>query len=352
MMRYFYGSFFWSVIGLVIAGIIGHQMGGQSLASKFVFSCFVLSLLEVSISFDNAVVNATVLKNMTPLWQKRFVTWGILIAVFGMRLVFPIMIVAISVWIGPIETLKMAILEPDRYSEIMGAVHAEVAAFGGTFLALVAMKFFVDTDKVIHWWRWIEEPLTKVGRFQAIETAFMLTFLWVFSKTLPPEKCYSVLVSGVCGVITFLLVEGLGEVLKVPDSNSVDLNKASAGMFLYLEVLDASFSFDGVIGAFAITNNLFIIMIGLGIGALFVRSLTIMMVDRGTLEAFVYLEHGAFWAVGALAILMFTGVHYHLHEGLAGGIGLILIGWSVWASFVAKKRMSTEPPHFPDNPDN
>lgn len=337
-MRYFYGSFFWSVVGLIVAGLIGYRMGGQELAGKFVFTCFVLSLLEISISFDNAVVNATVLKNMTPLWQRRFVTWGILIAVFGMRLAFPVIIVALSVWIDPIETIQLAIFDPDRYSEIMQTVDAEVASFGGTFLALVAMKFFVDTDKVIHWWRWVEEPLTKVGRFHAIETALMLTFLWLFSKTLPPGESYSVLVAGVCGVVTFLLVEGLGELLRVPDSAIQNLHKASAGMFLYLEVLDASFSFDGVIGAFAITNNLFIIMIGLGIGALFVRSLTIMMVERGALDAFIYLEHGAFWAVGALATMMFIGVHHHLNEAITGGIGLFLIGWSVWASYVAKRN--------------
>lgn len=337
-MRYFYGSFFWSVVGLIVAGLIGYRMGGQELAGKFVFTCFVLSLLEISISFDNAVVNATVLKNMTPLWQRRFVTWGILIAVFGMRLAFPVIIVALSVWIDPIETIQLAIFDPDRYSEIMQTVDAEVASFGGTFLALVAMKFFVDTDKVIHWWRWVEEPLTKVGRFHAIETALMLTFLWLFSKTLPPDESYSVLVAGVCGVVTFLLVEGLGELLRVPDSAIQNLHKASAGMFLYLEVLDASFSFDGVIGAFAITNNLFIIMIGLGIGALFVRSLTIMMVERGALDAFIYLEHGAFWAVGALATMMFIGVHHHLNEAITGGIGLFLIGWSVWASYVAKRN--------------
>lgn len=339
LMRYFYSSFGWSFFGLALSGVLGYNMGGWPMAGQFMFLTFVLSLLEVSISFDNAVVNATVLKDMTPLWQRRFLTWGILIAVFGMRLVFPVLIVAISAWIGPIDTIKMAMFEPDRYAQIMTAVHAEVAAFGGTFLALVALKFFFDTDKTIHWWRWIEEPLTKVGRFHAIETALMLIFLWIFSKTLPPEKAYSVLVAGVCGVVTFLLVEGLGEVLKVPDGKNTDLHKASMGMFLYLEVLDASFSFDGVIGAFAITNNLFIIMIGLGIGALFVRSLTIMMVDRGALDAFIYLEHGAFWAVGALAAIMFTGVHTHIPEVFTGLIGIVLIGWSIWASRVAMKSV-------------
>lgn len=339
LLKYFYGSLAWSFIGITGAGVIGYQMGGWSQAWSFVFLAFVLSLLEVSISFDNAVVNATVLKDMTPLWQRRFMTWGILIAVFGMRLVFPIAIVAVSAWISPWETLRMAAMEPDRYSEIMTAVHAEVAAFGGSFLALVALKFFFDTDKEVHWWSWIERPLTKIGRLHSIETSLMLIFLWLFSKTLPETNQYSVLVAGVCGVITFLIVESIGEYLKIPDVNSTDIHKASVGMFLYLEVLDASFSFDGVIGAFAITNNLFIIMIGLGIGALFVRSLTIMMVERGTLQAFLYMEHGAFWAVGALATIMFLNVHFHIPEVFTGFIGIFLIGWSIWASHVASKKI-------------
>lgn len=339
LMQYFYGSFIWSIIGLVAAAALGYQISGDpKIAGEFMFLAFVLSLLEVSISFDNAVVNATVLKDMTPIWQRRFMTWGILIAVFGMRLVFPVMIVAISAWITPWETIQMATFQPDKYAEIMTAVHAEVAAFGGSFLALVSLKFFFDTEKEVHWLSWIEKPLSKIGRFHSIETSFMLLFLWLFSKTLPAEKAYPVLVAGICGVVTYLIVEAIGEFLKVPDaSSSTDLHKASIGMFLYLEVLDASFSFDGVIGAFAITNNLFLIMIGLGIGALFVRSLTIMMVDRGALDAFKYLEHGAFWAVAALAVIMFTNVHYHIPEVVTGLVGVVLIGWSIWASRVARR---------------
>jgi hypothetical protein len=104
------------------------------------------------------------------------------------------------------------------------------------------------------------------------------------------------------------------------------------GMFLYLEVLDASFSFDGVVGAFAITNNLFIIMIGLGIGAMFVRSLTIMLVEKGTLSEFRYLEHGAFYAIGILAIIMFANTIFHIPEVITGLIGAAFIGLSLWSS--------------------
>ena len=80
--------------------------------------------------------------------------------------------------------------------------------------------------------------------------------------------------------------------------------KAAFFMFLYLEVLDASFSFDGVIGAFAITNDIVLMALGLGIGAMYVRSLTVYLVRQGTLDDYVYLEHGAHYAIGALAVIL------------------------------------------------
>jgi hypothetical protein len=331
---YFTGSLIISIFGILLAGFLGwleHSTAAH--VAEFMFLCFVLSLLEVSISFDNAVVNATVLREMTPLWQRRFLTWGILIAVFGMRLVFPLLIVCISAAVGPLEALKIATFEPQRYADMMMAVHHEVAAFGGAFLALVALKYFFDAGKEVHWIRFIEEPLSRWGRLDAIEVAVVLVGLWVSSRALPPVEGFAVLQAGVAGIIVFVCVEALGEFLKAPKGGGIDPHRASLGMFLYLEVLDASFSFDGVIGAFAITNHLFLIAIGLGIGALFVRSLTIMMVEKGALEAFVYLEHGAFWAVASLALIMFLGIHFHIPELITGLVGVSFIGFAIWSSF-------------------
>ncbi|HMN70189.1 MAG TPA: DUF475 domain-containing protein, partial [Bdellovibrionales bacterium] len=110
------------------------------------------------------------------------------------------------------------------------------------------------------------------------------------------------------------------------------MEKASAAMFLYLEILDASFSFDGVIGAFALTNNLFIIAAGLGIGAMFVRSMTIMLVEKETLNEFAFLEHGAFYAIGALAMMMMLDIFIHIPEVVTGLIGAVIIVLSIWSS--------------------
>lgn len=320
-------------MGLLTAGGVGYYYGGtlQAVYSAL-FTAFVLSVLEISISFDNAVVNATVLKDMTPKWQHRFLTWGILIAVFGMRLIFPLAIVSVVASINPWEALVMAATKPQDYALMMTSVHHQVAAFGGAFLLLVALKYFFDHEKDVHWIKILEGPLSSMGRLEAIEVGVCLLVLLIYSFYLPAEHQLPFLVAGIAGVLTYLGVEAIGTFLQAPAGGTISAERASVGMFLYLEVLDASFSFDGVIGAFAITNNLFIIAVGLGIGAMFVRSLTILMVEKGTLQAFRYLEHGAFYAVGALAFMMFTGAVVHVPEALTGLIGATFIGLSLFAS--------------------
>ena len=103
-------------------------------------------------------------------------------------------------------------------------------------------------------------------------------------------------------------------------------------------MLDASFSFDGVIGAFALSNNMIVIALGLSIGALFVRSMTIMLVHKGTLAEYRYLEHGAFWAILALAAIMLLSAHYAIPEAVTGVIGAVLIGFSLLWSVRHNRR--------------
>jgi len=110
----------------------------------------------------------------------------------------------------------------------------------------------------------------------------------------------------------------------------------------YLEVLDASFSFDGVIGAFAITSDVVIIMLGLAIGAMFVRSMTIYLVEKGTLDAYVYLEHGAHYAIGALALIMLaSGTGLHIPEVITGLVGVAFIVWAVISSISYSKKQQS-----------
>ncbi|MDI6838289.1 MAG: DUF475 domain-containing protein, partial [Rhizobiaceae bacterium] len=134
MLDYFKWAFIVTIVGLMLGGWLGWQSSGTigGMATVF-FICAVLAVLEISLSFDNAIVNANKLKDMTPVWQHRFLTWGIVIAVFGMRIVFPLAIVVIAADLGPIEAFLLAAREPAEYARIMNDAHLPIAAFGGTF---------------------------------------------------------------------------------------------------------------------------------------------------------------------------------------------------------------------------
>ena len=323
-----------TVVGLGLSGWLGwateHTING---IMSFLLVGFVLAVLEIALSFDNAIVNANKLEEMTPVWRQRFLTWGILIAVFGMRIVFPLAIVAIFAWINPLEAVRLALADPDEYSHIIEQSHGSIAAFGGTFLMMVALKFFVDEDKSIDWIVMLEKRLRKCGSIRGFEIAFVLVIVVLICSALPDAKQGTFLYSAIMGLLTFTLVDGLGTYLdRLSGSGSSAMVKGGLGAFLYLEVLDASFSFDGVIGAFALTTNIVLIAIGLGIGAMYVRSMTIMLVEKGTLQEFRYLEHGAFYSIFALSIIMFLQSRFHVPETITGFIGVAFIGLALFAS--------------------
>ncbi|MFM7028537.1 MAG: DUF475 domain-containing protein [Chakrabartia sp.] len=335
MVRYFGSSIVFTLLCIAAAGWLGFANGGTpEAAAAAMWICAVLAVLEVSLSFDNAVVNATVLKDMDPVWQRRFLTWGILIAVFGMRIVFPLLIVSVAAALGPVEALSLAINDPDQYQHIIEGAHAGIMGFGGAFLMLVGVKFFFDADKEHHWIGILERPLKKFADLEAFEIMLTGGFLYLVSTQMTDlAQAHAFLLAGLLGIAVYFAVEWLGNVLSAAE----DVKRAGLAAFLYLEVLDASFSFDGVVGAFALSNNLFIIALGLGIGAMFVRSLTLMLVEKGTLTQYRYLEHGAFWAIIALASIMLISPVVHVPETLTGLIGASLIGLSLMSSLSANR---------------
>ncbi|MFF4367202.1 DUF475 domain-containing protein [Streptomyces sp. NPDC001594] len=332
----------------------------------------ILAVLEISLSFDNAVVNAGILKKMNAYWQKIFLTVGVLIAVFGMRLVFPVVIVAISAKIGPIDAVDLAMTDKDRYQQLVTDAHPSIAAFGGMFLLMIFLDFIFE-DRDIKWLAWLERPLAKLGKIDMLSACIALIVLVITSMTFATQahqhggvhadKAQTVLISGILGLITYMVVGGLSgyfenrleeeeeaeheaeEAAKKsgsPVSAVVMAGKAAFFMFLYLEVLDASFSFDGVIGAFAITNDIVLMALGLGIGAMYVRSLTVYLVRQGTLDDYVYLEHGAHYAIGALAVILLVTIQYEINEVITGLVGVVLIAWSFWSSVRRNKRLAAE----------
>jgi hypothetical protein len=331
--KYFTWAFIVTALGLLLGAWLGwNSTGTLAGAGQIFFICAVLAVLEISLSFDNAIVNANKLKDMTPVWQHRFLTWGIVIAVFGMRIVFPLAIVAIAANIGPIAAMTLAINEPAEYSRIMNDAHVSIAAFGGTFLMMVGLSFFFDEEKDVHWVHWIEDRLARVAGIKGVEIFFVLTVMVIFSRFLEPAVQQTFIWSAIYGLMTFLAVELVGSALDASQETLAGAAKGGFGAFLYLEVLDASFSFDGVIGAFALSTNLFVIAIGLGIGAMYVRSMTIMLVEKGTLAEYRYLEHGAFWAILILSVIMYVQTIVHIPEVVTGLFGAGLIGIALWSS--------------------
>ncbi|WP_051294372.1 DUF475 domain-containing protein [Gemmobacter nectariphilus] len=342
-LQYFRWAFIVTALGLGLGLWLGfsteHTFAG---AMKVFFIVSVLAVLEISLSFDNAIVNANKLKDMTPKWQQRFLTWGILIAVFGMRVIFPLLIVVIAANVGPWTALVMAASQPEEYSRIMHDAHLPIAAFGGTFLMMVALSFFFDHEKDIHWVRWIEEKATQYSSVKGIEIAFVLGIMLIFSEVIEGYKGAEAATvffhAAIWGLLTFLLVEVLGGILDRSQELMEGAARGGLGAFLYLEVLDASFSFDGVIGAFALSSNLFVIAIGLGVGAMYVRSMTIMLVEKGTLAQYRFLEHGAFYAILILSVIMYVQTLVHIPEVITGLGGAALIGISLWSSIRWNRR--------------
>ena len=344
MFKHFGGSLLFTVVCLGLGGWYGWELTGtMNGVLEILWICAVLAVLEVSLSFDNAAVNASVLKDMDPVWQQRFLTWGIAIAVFGMRIVFPLVIVMVAASLGPVEALELALNEPAKYQAIVSDAHVGLMGFGGAFLGMVGLKYFFDSDKEVNWIDVIERPLAKVANIESLTIGVVLAGTWAVSSVLPPEEAHTFLIAAIAGLLTYLAVEIVNHLLEPPTPSTGDVAKAGFGAFLYLEVLDASFSFDGVIGAFALTNNLIVIAIGLGIGAMFVRSMTIFLVHKGTMSEYRYLEHGAFYAILALAVIMYLNTFAHISEVITGLIGAVLIGLAFWSS-VKWNRANPEQP--------
>lgn len=322
--------------------------GNLGAVASILWIVFVLSILEVSLSFDNAVVNATVLREMDPVWQQRFLTIGILIAVFGMRIIFPIAIVSIAAQIGPWEAVQLSLGKPDEYERIVSGAHIGIAGFGGAFLAMVGLNFFFDADKEVHWIGAVERTISRFSSVPAVEIGLVLAIIYGVSTMLSDADSLTFLTAGLLGLLTYIAVNALGAIIEQREAAkkaSGAMVRSGLGGFLYLEVLDASFSFDGVIGAFALSNNMIVIAIGLSVGAMFVRSMTVHLVEAGTLAEYRYLEHGAFWAIIVLGAIMLVSARYHIPETFTGLIGATLIGLSLWWSIRHNRAEADNRPH-------
>lgn len=297
------------------------------------FLVVLLAILETTLSFDNAVVNAKVLARMDERWQRRFLVWGIPVAVFGTRFVLPILIVAAAAGLSPIFVTLLAFFNSVEYGARLADAHVAIASFGSVFLLLVSLKYFFNDRKTVHWIETIEQHMSRWGGIEAIEIAIVLIVLLLCAFLLPSEAA-TILIAGLMGAILFIVIEGIAQSFQTETSTNVATR--GAALFVYLNVLDSAFSLDGVVGAFAITSNLPVIIAGLGIGALFVRAFTVALVRAKTLENLPYLEHGAHYAIFGLALSMLVGIFIHVPEAITGLIGLVFV---VFAYISSRKEM-------------
>jgi hypothetical protein len=318
------------LISAIALGAV-YYWGGMA---AFLLAC-LLSVLEITLSFDNAVVNAKVLAQMSDRWQRRFLTWGILIAVFGTRLIFPAVIVGFAAWISPWAAAVLAFENPEQYARLLEHAAPAINAFGGIFLLMVALRYFFDVGKEVHWIAWVERHLVRWGRVEAIELAIALATLLGLSYMAGDQA--QVLAAGSIGLLTFVVMQGITSTLDIK-AGQVAAGAGGAVLFIYLNILDSAFSLDGVVGAFALTSAIPIIFVGLGIGAYFVRSITVYLVRRKTLEALVYLEHGAHWAILGLGLSMLVGIVVHVPEVITGMIGLVFVTLAYISSIRARAR--------------
>jgi hypothetical protein len=342
-MQYFTGSYIFTAVGIILAYFWGeHVQHGAGLISIFIV--LVLSVLEISLSFDNAVVNASKLAKMSKKWEKIFLTWGILIAVFGMRFLFPVLVVSVFSKLSLISVIKIALSNSHLYASYLHVTHAPIVTFGGMFLLMLFFSYFFNTKKELHWIKPIEHKMGYLGKIKGIETILSLTTLLILAHRFPVSEKSGILVSGLFGILIYLLIDGLAHWLETREESFTHSLSAvkDAGLigFLYLELIDASFSLDGVLGAFALSHDIVIITIGLSIGAMFVRSMTVMIVEKKTLNKYIYLEHGAHWAIGALAFIMLITSFRPVPEVVTGLTGLVFILASFATSVRHNKKLN------------
>ena len=319
----------------------------------------MLAVLEVALSFDNAVVNATVLRRFNDFWQKVFLTVGILVAVFGMRLLIPIVVLVAATRTSPLSVLRSSVHDPDGYTHEIMKVQPLIAAFGGVFLLMIFLDFLLaDHDQ--HWLTPIEAriarlrdraPATALAAGQVLAVAL---FLLIAAATFGHDHRLGIPAAGLLGLGCYLGIKHLSEIAerKSEALAGADGSASSAGaakptgmrallLFVYLEMLDATFSFDSVMGGFSVTVDIALFTIGLGIGAAFVRSLTVYMVCRQTLDRYIYLEHGAYYSIGVLAVLLLVQIGRDVPDWFASLAGTSMIAVAYVHSVAHQKRAKT-----------
>jgi len=330
-----HGRGFGVAYGVTAVGLgVSFWLGGMQSAMVVA----MLALLEVALSFDNAVVNATVLRRFNEYWQKLFLSLGIIIAVLGMRLVIPMVVLVAATGQSPARVLSRSVHDPNNFGHEIARVQPLIAAFGGVFLLMIFTDYFLD-DHDQRWLSWFEDRAAalavRVGvrRLAAAQITGVALFLAIAALTFGHKHPAGVPAAGLIGLVSYLAIKHLSDTAADKSETLADeagdkappTGRQALILFCYLELLDATFSSDSVMGGFSVTVDIALFTIGLGIGAAYVRCLTVYLVRRKTLERYVYVEHGAYYSIGVLAVLLLVEIWHDVPDWFASLAGTSMI---------------------------
>ncbi len=264
---------------------------------NLVIVVFGLALFEIISSVDNAVINAHILKGLPEKYRHIFLVWGLLFAVFIIRGILPFLIVWLA---NPDLSVVQVITSTFSGSpEVLAYINKSKPLLllgGGIYLFFVFLSWLFLEEKEYAFL--VEGFIHRQGIWFYALSSLLTTIIVYFSLHRDPLLALAATI----GVSAFFITDGFKKNSEEKEKQLLGNNMSAWSKLLYLEILDASFSVDGVIGAFAFTISIPLIILGNGLGALVVRELTIKGVDL--INRFAYLKNGAMYAIGSLGLIM------------------------------------------------
>ncbi|WP_243361991.1 DUF475 domain-containing protein [Fundidesulfovibrio terrae] len=264
-----------------------------------------LCLFETISSIDNAIINAEVLSSMSPKYRRWFLIWGIIIAVFAVRGILPWLIVwGVTPGIGPLEALTATFSSDPRVMEAVNSSAPVLLMGGGIFLILLFFHWIFLEEK--NFGLPGERYLMRHGVwFYAIASILLTLIVW-FALKVNAHMAFGAVV----GSTAFFITHGFKQNAEQSEQELLHSHKSDLAKIFYLEIIDATFSIDGVLGAFAFTLSVPLILVGNGLGAFVVRELTVRNVE--TIKKYRFLKNGAMYSVlllGWIMVLDAFGMH-------------------------------------------
>jgi hypothetical protein len=291
-----------------------------------------LSLFEVINSIDNAIINADVLATMKAKARRWFLIWGILIAVFLVRGLLPWLIVYFTTGLGLIGSFTATFSNDPHVAEVIEKSAPVLLMGGGIFLVLLFFHWLFLEDKRFYLKH--EHFFRKQGIWFYFAASIFLAALAFTVK----ER--DLLLGAITGFTVFFLVDGFKKQAEQAEEHLAHSGSSDVAKILFLEVIDATFSIDGVIGAFAFTMSVPLILLGNGLGAVVVRQLTIGNIDR--IKKYIFLKNGAMYSVLVLGgIMMAEAFDYEVSSWVAPLSTMIIVGFFLYKSIRHNRNLPT-----------